>query len=100
MRFCVVMVENEIFGGFWLFPALKKGLRDPRFESDAEAAMFCNTIFGRWLEAKFAKNMKSKWAEWWETCIQDAIRYFEKDTNKSFIIFHNFLSCFSCPRIV
>ena len=55
MRFCVVTVENEIFGDFWLFPAVKKELRGRRFESDVEAVMSCNTIFRRWPKAGSAK---------------------------------------------
>ncbi len=65
---------------FWLFPALKKVLRGKRFSSDQEAKQACNTILSRWSEEKFSKTIAQKWAERWETCIQQEGRYFEKDT--------------------
>ncbi len=63
---------------FWLFPTLKKSLRECRFNSDEEVMQVVHTCFSSLPAAEFEKTIKIKWQESLERCIEHRGRYFVK----------------------
>ncbi len=66
---------------FWLFPMLKKHLRGFQFESNAQAARFCEEVFKATPPRDFESTIMTNWVARWKKCIANKGHYFEKDKN-------------------
>ncbi len=69
---------------FWLFPALKKALREWKFHFNREPlTTTTQAFFNCWLESRFRKTIKDKCPEHTQKCILSRGRYFENEGSKN-----------------
>ncbi len=64
---------------FWLFPTLKRDLKDQFFECEKEVIYEIQISLTRIPRSKFYKMIEEKWVERLEQCVVSQGRYFEKD---------------------